>query len=471
METASNVLESWAETQKKAVDNLVETSGKLGESLAKGDLLQKGTDIYKDWFNNQKNIIETTVAAAAGKPANPVVAAAQAAAAPASLPGSELFSQLLNNQMQLVKTWTEQVQQISAKAFDAPKPADTFSAPLAAAADLYQKWSAQFAQLMNGGFQQPTSFAGFTAPNWQPGNYDQLMQASKAYIKLYELYQPITQYWQQSAQPGSQAGNFPAFDAKALLSPDKFKEVIDQVFQFAAPEKFKAFYEQLSKAQSGLQAGLTAYSEKSAEQFKAFTEQFTQGGAAKFPDFGKNALSHLESAFAPLSKLLPAGKDQEQAETAAKLREKFAQYWQLYTQLQYIVYAASQKATEKVAADFAEKAKAAAAGEVQTLPKYDNFYNQWLNTTESVLISTFGGDEFSKVQADLLTSGLEIKKILERQLEGQLSGLPVVTRSQADELALQIHDLKARIRSLEKAASEAEETDEKVKKTTAKAKA
>jgi hypothetical protein len=80
---------------------------------------------------------------------------------------------------------------------------------------------------------------------------------------------------------------------------------------------------------------------------------------------------------------------------------------------------------------------------------YNEFYMNWLNYLEERMIDIFKGDEFSKLQGEVLALQLDLKTNFNKGMEQMLSPYPVVLNSEIDELAKQVHALKARIRELE----------------------
>ncbi|MES2386367.1 MAG: poly(R)-hydroxyalkanoic acid synthase subunit PhaE [Bacteroidota bacterium] len=489
MESKNNAAEAWADSGKKAFENFTDTSGKIAESLKNGDLLKTGTDIYRDWLNTQKNIIESAISggskAATETTANtngspePAENKTNTAANPfpSAVPekAAEAFTELLNMQAKAVQTWLDTVKQVSATAIEAVKPAtpEATQNPFAAWTDMYQKWNTVYSDLLNttgsqfkgtsGGFN---AFPGFTFPGAKVPAYDQFFAGSQAYAKLAELYQPVFANWQKYMQ---NTGSTPVWDAEAFskaFSAEKVRELTDKLFQFTSPDKFKELYADFSKQTEQYTAAWKQYATGSSEQATKFSENWKKfssdyqeqsaGLSRHFPkvdynsfkefnDFGTKIAEQAKQAYAPFARLIPAGKEKDNMEAAEKIQQKLGDYWNGYVELQSIIYASTRKAMEKVIAETGEKFK---AGEV---PKYDDFYNAWVNKTEADLIKTFGGDEFSRAQGKLLTIGLEIKQMLDKQAEGYLSVLPVLPRSEADELTREVHDLRARVRRLEKA--------------------
>jgi outer membrane murein-binding lipoprotein Lpp len=80
---------------------------------------------------------------------------------------------------------------------------------------------------------------------------------------------------------------------------------------------------------------------------------------------------------------------------------------------------------------------------------YNEFYMNWLNHLEGNMTEIFKGDEFSKLQGEVLALQLDLKTNFSKGMEQVLSPYPVALNSEIDELAKQVHALKARIRELE----------------------
>jgi polyhydroxyalkanoate synthesis regulator phasin len=80
---------------------------------------------------------------------------------------------------------------------------------------------------------------------------------------------------------------------------------------------------------------------------------------------------------------------------------------------------------------------------------FQPFFNEWVNINEKHYTTLFSTEEFSKLKADLTTLSFEIKKNLEKQFENRIESLPLVVKSEMDELYKTIHDLKKTVKTLE----------------------
>jgi BMFP domain-containing protein YqiC len=76
-------------------------------------------------------------------------------------------------------------------------------------------------------------------------------------------------------------------------------------------------------------------------------------------------------------------------------------------------------------------------------------YQEWLNTNDKHFVTLFETEEYSKLMSEVSALQLGLKKKIENQMEKAFSNLPLINRSEMDELYLTIQGLKSRISMLE----------------------
>lgn len=452
MDTTKNVIDTLVETQSKSVNNMVETAKQLQESIVKGDVIEKGADLYKNWFNNQKSLIDNafgTQTAAATPQVEQITKTA-----------TDTYSELLNMQMTFAKTWMDSFKQNGATA------QVTQEGYLKETARLYEKWNGLFGNLMN---QATPQWSAFKPADWSKGatSFDQMINAGGAYMKMYEVWQPIMQQIQQMQK---MQGNMPnVMDTewlKKAMNPEAYKEVFDKMFGFVSADKMKNYFGEISHFTNSYQDTAKHWQEYWSSQMQHLNKSMSQPSAYNFGDAMQPLMQQMDKALEPLMRLMPEGKEKETYEEMKKVQEHFGTFWKKYTEMQYLIYTAGQKSMEKIVNEQIEKVK---AGDLAT-PDYNAFYNQWLNTTEKTMIEVFGGEEFGKVQGEMLSVGMTIKQTLEKQMERTLAQYPVVSRTEADEMSKTIHDLRNRVRQLEKALEIGSDEEKAAAKKTVKAK-
>jgi polyhydroxyalkanoate synthase subunit PhaE len=97
-----------------------------------------------------------------------------------------------------------------------------------------------------------------------------------------------------------------------------------------------------------------------------------------------------------------------------------------------------------------------------------NVYGEWLNTNDKHLTALFATAGYSKLQAELNTFGMKLKQHMNAQMEKAMKNVPVVPRSEMDELYKTVYELRKRINMLEKQLDVETDTEPKETKTAAK---
>ena len=73
-----------------------------------------------------------------------------------------------------------------------------------------------------------------------------------------------------------------------------------------------------------------------------------------------------------------------------------------------------------------------------------------MNLSDKTFVSLFETDEYSRLMAEVSAMQLKLKKDIEVQMEKFMTGIPVATRSEMDELYKTIYELKKQVRQMEK---------------------
>jgi BMFP domain-containing protein YqiC len=120
------------------------------------------------------------------------------------------------------------------------------------------------------------------------------------------------------------------------------------------------------------------------------------------------------------------------------------------------MYQTGLKASEEVAENIYNRMRNG-----EEMSSFINLYSEWLNTNDKHFVNLFSSEEYSKLQGELNSVGMKMKRHMDLQMEEAFANLPLVNRSEMDELYHTIHELKKRIHTLEKqidAETEATET-------------
>jgi hypothetical protein len=422
-ETAKVVFDLWVATQQKIVANWVESTRKFQEAIRQGDVLSKGSELYKEWFENQKQIISelTTQVGTEAK---------------AHLP--EFLSNLSAQQQEMTAKWMEMVN--TAVKEKVGSAGHVWSETKRAYDNLSGNFGENITKMMpwlNGTID---NFKAFMPGNLNKDTLVNMMANTKAYMSMMEMWQPFYKMVTENRLNADEFTN--------AYNLQKYQEVVNSMFNFVNPDLTKTYFDQI---QSYFANYSNAFKNVSNYPMKDMFEFFTKMSPTSFDfssvgQFQQQATEQLKKIYEPYSKIIAPNKSKEVLEVMAKVQENLVQYQVKAAEMQHLVNTIAQQAMQKTATDLFALAK-----EGQSVESYNKFYTHWLGVLEVKMLELFNSEGFAKLQGELLALSLDIKASLEKNLELALSPLPVVPRSEVDELVKQIHDLKAKVKALEKA--------------------
>ncbi len=423
VESAKVVFDLWVNAQQKIVANWVESSRKFQESVRQGDVLQNGSTLYKEWFENQKQIISELTAQVGDQ---------------AKEHTPEFLSNLAKQQQELTTKWMEMVNSAVKDKMSSAEHVVNESKRA------YENLSGNFGEnvqrmmpWLNGSIE---NFKAFMPGNLNKDTLMNMVSNSKAYMSMMEMWQPFYKMVTENrmnVDEFTKAYNF-----------QKYQEVVNSMFSFVNPDLTKTYFEQINNY-------LNTYKEafKGTQNYpvKDMFEFFTKMTPTNFDfstvgQFQQQAVEQLKKIYEPYSKIVAPNKVKEVVEVMAKVQENLVQYQVKVAEMQHLVNTVAQKAMEQTATELFDLAK-----EGKSVESYNKFYTHWLNVLETKMLELFNSEHFAKLQGELLALSLDIKASLEKNIELALAPLPVAPRSEVDELNKQIHDLKAKVKALEKA--------------------
>jgi hypothetical protein len=442
MET-KNLMEAWVDSQSKLINNWIEASKKLQESLQKGDVMEKGPEIYKDLFGKQREIMEKV----SGMTTND-----KSQSIPTSSP--DWMKEMMTLQNQALKGWIDMFQQAGHPASMSANPMEMM---MGEARKMYDTWNnlyeKMYAQLSKpwGDFKLPGS--ANMGMDTVTEAYQNMLNASRTYMQMFELWKPLYKMMQQD--------NPYMENMIKAVDMEKYKEIMDNMFTWVSPQKGKEVYEQVNKYVQMYAEPVKNMQEEMYRQMKemsgnvpALMEKYTD----TYVDMSQQLMEQYNKLSSPVMSMLPAGKEKEMMQAVMHLQEKATRYFVKSAEIQQMVYAAGQNALEKSMTTAMDKVN---SGEQIT---FDEFYKQWMNILEDSMTKTFNGTAFSKTQGEMLQIGSEIKKNMEIQMEYMLAPYPVAPRSEVDQLNTTIQELKSKIMLLEKQSEVSEEEEKHSKK-------
>ena len=415
MDSTKNFLDAWMSVQNQIADNFMDTSKKIQNSLQNNEVVGKTLELYQGWFEKQKTITDTVFSNLKGQ-------------------GNEqqqvpsFVKDWLQTQLQMGQQWGSLLNNNNST--------NTQSSPqdwLQNVSKWYQGLSQQFQ-----GFSPQMPTQGF---GQMPQTINDMIANSQNYLRMYEMWQGISKMTQSNTMGVENLGK--------MIDMGKYTEMLNGMFQFMTPEKSQNFLQMMQQYQGMMFSQMP----QMREMMGKFNNPNASQGFDGLFNQGLGSLSSLQQNFSeqfhkfinPYFNMLPAGKEKDISAIMLKVQDNLAQYYVKASETQNMVYETGKKALEKVVRQVMEK-----AGKSVEVIQFDEFYTLWVDTMENDMIALFGSEGYSKLQGKMLQLGLDIKVNIDAQMEHILAPLPIVPRSEMDEVNATIHELKRKVRNLEK---------------------
>jgi hypothetical protein len=275
--------------------------------------------------------------------------------------------------------------------------------------------------------------------NFSAGNgkeaFSGIFNNAEMYMKTFELWMPMFKSIQDKT--------FTPETFKSMFNAPLFKDIMDKVFNLQ-PEFLKNMSEEAKNNMFKMMDANKAAFDNMKSSFTAGMPDASDITNKMFAAYN-DAVSQISNAAAPMMKLMTPGADKQNLEMMQEMSTLFSNFSQKNTQLRYMMYVTGTKAMEEVAQNVYNKVRNG-----DDMSSFANIYQEWLNINDKNFVSLFESEEYSKMMSEVNSMGMKLKRQIDLQMEKAMSNLPIINRSEMDELYKTIHELKKRINMLEK---------------------
>jgi hypothetical protein len=421
--TSKNFFETITEMQKKVVENFNVAGEKMQNNFFKNDYMD--SDPFKKWYDSQMSFFN------------------QSSNAKGESDPMKFFNSWLENQTNFANTWKEQIQSTFTKAGK-----DFNAMPNM---DMYSNWM----DTMNNTYTE--MMKNFGGKNESMNSFSGMFNNSQNYMKMFQIWMPMMSSLKDKSFTPEMFQN--------MFKPELFKGFMDSIFNMQ-PEYMK---EMMNKFNSSLKEGMDSFSKQGKDSYKSFSEKMHKGfagGEQTFEQFNtlyKNYSDALNQAFSPIMKMVTPGNQKDQINLLNNLSNDFSQYNMLNSKMQYMMYTTGVKTMEEVSENVFSKMK-----EGVDMSDFKNVYQEWLNINDKNFVTLFDSSEYSKLQGEFNAIDMKIKKAVNTQWEKSLAHLPLINRTEMDELYKTIYDLKKQVSELVKINKTAQATAQAKTEATSK---
>lgn len=462
-----NFVENVVNAQKQVVDTLVANTKKIANgNTVVNETIDKSSEWYKNWLETQKNTIAQTTEKTADMTNNIKDNMSKM---------NEFFQNWNNTQT----NWAKQMWEMNMKQFQNATNSSnaTDFNPMTA----WNNWMNNYNNMVTS-MNQTNNWMNMMNQWNNLFNMDSMKNASGnfngMFNQYYELLNNNIAKWQETIQNGTAQDAFknmtnatesftrfnemwaPMWKSiqektfnmdmyKEYMSPAKYKEFMDKFFGFL-PENSREY---MNNMQNMMQDGMKQMTNMSTQNYHQMRDMMSQMMPQANPTemFGNmmngynNMYNQINDAYAPFTKMAGDNKYTKSMSEWQDIANRMAVYNIKNAELQYMMYTQGTKVMDKVAENIVNKIQN--GEEVNSLM---NLFQEWMNLSDKTYVSLFESDEYSQLMAEVSAMQLKLKKDFELQMEKMMTGIPVATRSEMDEMYKTIYDLKKQVRQMEK---------------------
>lgn len=411
----TNYFEQLAENQQKMMDSWTDYSKKVMDSFqGNGEAAQTSQEIFGEWFSKQREVMESAI-----QPNNPQATVTNAV---------DNYKRMMDVQLEYTQKWMafsqSQMQQM------VPGENNDWTQFFTNSNKMLEEWIAQTNKMIR---NQMLPFMPFSM-------MPRMNSIGNAYQDLYK-------YWDQISK-SIQSGVVDQDMVKNWLSPDAYQAVLNKLTDFNLSDTMKNAAEHATTM-------FTDYSNWLSEQTAGFTQNFPKSFAMSadtnpWMHLMSEIQSRVEKSYAPLT-MMNQGKQSQMIDLVREAQREYINFAIKGTEFQIRLFEAGQKALPEAINAMAEQYK-----KDEKLPEYDAFFNTFVSLLEAYLIEVFETEEYASLQNQMAMAGVKVKNRMDKYMELMFEGMPFTRRSETEELAKEVAELKRKLRTVEKSLKAAE---------------
>lgn len=467
--SSTSFMDTILDAQKNWMNSASEQAMKLsqGNNLV-NETIEKGHQWYNNWIESQKQVFTQT-----GETARNTAETARDNASGLN----EFFQNWYNTQLNFGKSLWENTQNALKDATGkatTTNPMDWFN-------QNNQNWMGQWNNMFNQsatnnwmnpmqmfGNNNPFSFDGWknmpTDMNqfmnqWQSlmtstfselqnkmqaGNtqdlFRNMLTSTESFTRFYELWAPM---WKNI-----QDKSFNTEIYRKMMNPAEYQQFVDKFFGFL-PEGARQYMQQMSTL---MQNGMRQMGTQGVNGYQQMRQMFGTMPGFNSNDMFSNMLTAytqmqnmMQEAISPIARMVTRNEHTKRFAEWQDIADRMIVFQIKNSQLQYMMYTRGAKVMDALADSIMQKIEK--GEEVKSIMA---MYQEWLSISDKQFVNLFESDEYSALMGEVSAMQLKLRKDMEGQMEQMMSGIPVATRSEMDELYKTIYDLKKEVRQLGK---------------------
>ncbi len=414
METTNkNIFESMADMQKQAVENFTQAANNIKTNMFANNTTNFDSDFFKKWYDTQMDWFNK----ANTENKNPNEA-------------FEFFNTWMNNQIANAKTWFDNNKNTM---YTMPNMGNNdMNTSYNNMMSLYNNWM----NTMNNSYSE--MMKNFDN-NSTKENFASMFNNAEMQMKSFEFWMPMMKSIQDKT--------FTPDMFKEMFNTPVYKEMMDKMFG-NQPDWMNNMME--NPAMASMKDNMNKMMGQNKNMFDNMKGMMNTNmpnmndAMANMMNYYNQFNSSIDNAVAPFTKLMGTNKNNESINTMKEISNMMMAYNVKNTQMQYMTYQTGLKAMDEVSENIY-----ASIQEGKDMSNFLDLYSTWLNTNDKHFVKLYETEEYSKMMSEVSAMQLTLKKKVEASIEKSMEHLPLINRTEMDELYKTIYDLKKKINALE----------------------
>lgn len=423
------MMDSMVDASKETVQNWMETANKAQKNILSGKGLENNSELYKNWLSNQMNIFRK----ATNETSDHKTEAPSSSATENAGSMNEFFKNWYNQQMESVKKITDFNQQVIQSWMSAQINGNNPMMNMGNMNPMMDNWSKSLQQSFE-------NLSKMMNPGVGKDSFMNMFSTQALVQQMQNFYQPFLNAMQTGTMDWNKMNLF--------IQPDQYKGIMENMFASIFPHQdVKETFDQYVKMvheyfHMNQDANRSAW-EALQETMKNYPDMLS-GDMGKMMSVYSQVNQTYNKLMDPFMKMMSPGKEKERMQEMLDTMDKMAVYMIKQNQLQYLVYSTGNKALEESMKTVMEEFQ-----NQKEITSFQKFFSGWVSTNEKTFTEMFGSDDYSALKAEVMALGMGLKKDMENQFEKSFSNLPLVFRSEMDELYRNVQELRKVVRNLQ----------------------
>lgn len=423
MKNPKEVMDSVADATNESMTNWVETAAKAQQNMFTPGGMQKNSELYQDWLNRQMNIFrkaghETMNGTAQEKKEEKTEEKSNSFFQDWYTRQMEAFSKMNEFNKTMVDAWM----QAGKSAQDHASDAGT--------------WMNPFTQTWGNNFRAFSEMLNST----QRDSFNNMFMSQSVMKQMQDMFRMFS--------TAMQAGLLNRESAEGFFNGESFRKMTESMFGNLFPETqvkdlFNTYVKMVHEFFSMNQGYNTRAFESFQKAMKGFPD-YAGGDYSKVLGIYNHAVESYTRMMEPVMKMVAPGKEQERMQAMIEMMDKMAVLSIKQNQLQYMIYQTAQKGMRQSFELVSEK-----FSKTEEMTSFKKFYSEWTSINEKAFTELFASDAYSALKAEVLSLGMKVKEAAELEFEYTFAQLPLVFRSEMNELYHTVNELRKQVRSLQ----------------------